>query len=73
MVNPLLNDKTLYHKIKERYNLGKFQTAIGSTTVSEHKYLADDIDASECMVCDNPKEELDDTTLLDIHHTYSNK
>ena len=46
---------------------------IGSTTVSDHSYLADDIYASEYILCDNSQGEFDDTTILDIIRTDPNK
>ena len=51
----------------------KTPDVIGSTTVSDHNYLADDIYASKYMPCDNSQGDFDDTTLLDIISTDSNK
>ncbi len=41
-ISPLLDDHTLYAKLESRANLGRFQSAIGSTNVTDSDYLMDD-------------------------------
>ena len=48
-VLPVLNDNTMYHKLEDRCNLGKFQIAIRSTTCSGQKYLAENIHTRDYM------------------------
>jgi hypothetical protein len=38
-ISPILNDQTLYDRMAERANLGKFQASIGSTNVTNNEYL----------------------------------
>ena len=40
-INPMLNDTTLHHRLNEQCKLGKFQISIGSTNVSDQKYVMD--------------------------------
>ena len=69
----LLNNSAM-KMMEERYNLGKFQIVIGSTTCSDHVYLAEDIQTRNNMSCVDAQEEeeLDKSTLLDILHSESN-
>ena len=60
--------------MEDRCNLGKFQIVIGSTTCSDQKYLAEDIQPRNYMTCDefSQVEELDEHILLDMLHSESN-
>ena len=61
-----------YHNMEDRCKLGN-PDGIGSTTVRDHKCLAENIHPSKYMLCENSQGELDETILLDILHTDSNK
>jgi hypothetical protein len=61
-VDPLLNDQTLYHRLTEQANLGRFQTTIGSTNATYSKYLEEDDDTIET---DSSTEDDDESDLLD--------
>ena len=43
-VSPVLNDQTLYSRMAERANLGRFQASIGSTNATDSAYLVDTVD-----------------------------
>ena len=43
-ISPMLNDQTLYQKMKDRADLGKFQASIGSTNATSSDYLVEDDD-----------------------------
>jgi hypothetical protein len=46
-VLPILNDQTLYSRMAERANLGKFQASIGSTNVTDSEYLVETVEDNE--------------------------
>ena len=41
-IDPLPDDKTLYDRLSNRCELGKFQIAVGSTNASDQQYLFED-------------------------------
>jgi hypothetical protein len=55
-ISPLLDDQTLYVKMEARANLGKFQSAIGSTNATSSDYLMDD-DATQDTESNTDNEE----------------
>jgi hypothetical protein len=52
-VSPLLNDRTLYDRMKGRADIGKFQAAIGSTNATDEIYLVSDDDETEASQADS--------------------
>ena len=55
-VDPLLNDRTLYHRMSERAEIGKFQMSIGSTdvnkTLGEHDVIVETVTDDDETVLD---------------------
>ena len=41
-VTPILDDSDMYHRMKTRADIGRFQSSIGSTNVTNQKYLVSD-------------------------------
>jgi hypothetical protein len=46
-VSPILNDQTLYSRMAERANLGRFQASIGSTNATDSAYLVETVDDND--------------------------
>eukprot|EP00957_Ditylum_brightwellii_P186222 14176913-Ditylum_brightwellii.AAC.1 len=46
-VTPILDDNKLYHWLKTRADIGRFQSSIGSMNVTNSKYLVSDDDTVE--------------------------
>jgi hypothetical protein len=63
-ISPTLNDQTLYEKMAEQANLGKFQASIGSTNVTNNQYLFDDEADHEEEPCTKDESSSDRDRLL---------
>eukprot|EP00957_Ditylum_brightwellii_P027824 2103641-Ditylum_brightwellii.AAC.1 len=46
-ITPILDDNELYHQMKTRSEIGRFQSSIGSRNVTNSKYLVSDDDTVE--------------------------
>eukprot|EP00957_Ditylum_brightwellii_P000320 25068-Ditylum_brightwellii.AAC.1 len=44
---PILDDNELYHRMKTHADIGRFQSSIGSTNLTNQKYLVSDDDTVE--------------------------
>jgi hypothetical protein len=68
-IDPILNDETLWERLHERAELGKFQASIGSTHVANNDYLVfDDKTASTDPSTDDDDqwpEEIQEEEILD--------
>eukprot|EP00957_Ditylum_brightwellii_P195617 14905881-Ditylum_brightwellii.AAC.1 len=59
-ITPILDDNELYHQMKTRADIGHVQSFIGSTNVTNLKYLESDDDTVETYPStDDSKEEND--------------
>jgi hypothetical protein len=70
-VSPILNDQTLYSRMAERANLGKFQASIGSTNVTDNEYLVETVDDDDTQEdepsSDDNSSNADDLLLDEIY------
>jgi hypothetical protein len=68
-VSPILNNQTLYSRMAERANLGRFQASIGATNVTDSEYLVetvtDDDDDDDDDSQDNEPSNNDDSSNED--------
>jgi hypothetical protein len=63
LADPILNNETLWERLHERAELGKFQASIGSTTVANNDYLESDDETAGT----NPSTDDDDSWPGEIH------
>jgi hypothetical protein len=64
-VSPILNDQTLYSRMAERANLGKFQASIGSTNVTNNEYLVETVEDDDTSTNDDDDSSTEDDLLFD--------
>eukprot|EP00957_Ditylum_brightwellii_P110114 8397920-Ditylum_brightwellii.AAC.1 len=57
----ILDDNKLYHLMKTRADIGRFQSSIGSTSVTNSKYLVSDDDIVETYPSADDSEEENDS------------
>eukprot|EP00957_Ditylum_brightwellii_P020072 1514107-Ditylum_brightwellii.AAC.1 len=58
---PVLDDNELYHWMKTRAEIGRFQSSIGSTNIMTSKYLVSDDDTVETYLSTDDSEEENDS------------
>eukprot|EP00957_Ditylum_brightwellii_P204924 15341409-Ditylum_brightwellii.AAC.1 len=56
-MTPVLDDNKLYHWMKTHAEIGRFQSSIGSTNVTNSKYLVSDDDTVETHPSTDDSEE----------------
>ncbi len=63
-ISPLLDDQTLYARMEARANLGKFQSAIGSTNATSSDYLMDNNAIQDTEPNSDDKESIEENDQL---------
>jgi hypothetical protein len=63
-ISPCLDDRTLYAKMEARANLGKFQSAIGSTNATSSAYLMNDDATQDTEPNTDDDESIEDADIL---------
>jgi hypothetical protein len=61
--DPILNDESLWERLHERAELGKFQASIGSTHITNDDYLVSDDETAST----DPSTDDDDSWPEEIH------
>eukprot|EP00957_Ditylum_brightwellii_P033192 2515098-Ditylum_brightwellii.AAC.1 len=56
-ITPILDDNKLYHRMKTSAEIGHFQSSIGSTNVTNSKYLVSDDGTVETYPSTDDSEE----------------
>eukprot|EP00957_Ditylum_brightwellii_P107654 8212917-Ditylum_brightwellii.AAC.1 len=60
-ITPVLDNNELYHRMKTRAEVGRFQSSIGSTNVTNSKFLVSDDDAVETHTSTDDSGEENDS------------
>eukprot|EP00957_Ditylum_brightwellii_P110897 8458649-Ditylum_brightwellii.AAC.1 len=62
-ITPILDDNKLYHRMNTRAEIGRFQSSIRSTDVTNSKYLVSDDDTMETYPSTDDSEEDEDDNI----------
>eukprot|EP00957_Ditylum_brightwellii_P156616 11920144-Ditylum_brightwellii.AAC.1 len=60
-ITPVLDNDKLYHRMKTRAEIGRFQSSIGSMNITNSKYLVSDDDTVEMYPSTDDSEEENDS------------